>query len=181
MRPSFALALSLASSLLAGCGEGVPHAPEGPSGLITTATSVPMIEGTVSCAGPAASIAALGSLCSGSPTASYRSAEPTSGAMTIGASDDVPYLLVFGYPAAGSASGAIDPSELAYAAFLVTKRPSGGVVAAIEAWEDATPLSGALLSTAFSFEACSNNWVGGGTLEHGDVTLTLAWSAAIPC
>ncbi len=178
-----AVSLVLGTLWLVGCAPiDRPRVPDAPSARITAAASVPAVAHVVSCTGSSAQIAALGALCTGGASAFHRIGVPTSGAMRIGASDGSPYLVIVGYPPAGSPEdGPFDASRLGYAAFMVTNGPRSGVVPALEAWRGGTELSGSLVSTSFSLGACSTGWVGGGTLVFGDVTLTLSWASAIPC
>lgn len=174
--------LLVVSWAVLGCGPGDrPRVPDAASGMITTAAAIPTTTGVVTCSGPADQIAALGSLCSGA-SAFHRIGVPTSGAMLVRGSGAGAYLVIVGYPPAGTPeSGPFDASMLTYSAFMVVNGPTSGVVSEIEAWRQGTSLAGSLVSTSFSLAACSTSWVGGGTLTFGGVTLTLSWSSAIPC
>jgi hypothetical protein len=140
----------------------------------------------VSCSGPPVELAALESLCERTSLgSSHRIGTPLS-AITVlrGSASDSPAILIAAFPPAGTPEGdGVDEwpaSEIRHAAYLV--RPgSGDVISQLESWMDGEPLEGSLVTTEFDDSACGFSWRGAGTLQVGEVTVTLTWTSAIPC
>lgn len=181
----FTLSVALCTIGVAGCNS---HAdgPTEPSSTVATVEASPSPDldfetAVVSCEGNDDDIAKLGGLCAGAPVPTNMSSAEAGSLLMTAAASTGPALLVYAFPPAGvdEETLAWTPSEVRYAAFLVLSPPASSD--ADSAWSSGDVLSGTIGASALSALACTDVWHGRGVLHWRSVTMTLAWSAGMPC
>ncbi len=143
----------------------------------------PTLPYEVRCVGPEDELRLLGGVC-GAPTLYLgwvRTDAPGGMGTSIGPLDG-PFLMLFNRVERDPPPGENVAAELKYAAYFVQRGPGENSVDTLDQWKDGEAVrSGSLVTYRASFGACSESWVGEGSLLWRSTTLTFAWSALLPC
>lgn len=197
MTRSSILALVFAAMLTAGgCifnGPTFEHDPgPGPSDAISTSV-VPAgtSDGrtTVGCVGPEDELALLGSLCGASASYPSWSAHVGDQSIALTGSDGGAALLVLGFHTEELPDGEYDhTADIRYAAYLVLEPPAAiegnyweSTRQLLRAWPEGEALTGEVATKRAFATACGVDFVGSATFLWRETTITVAWSASLPC
>ena len=191
------LAFVIAAMLPAGgCifnGPTFEHDPgPGPSDAISTSV-VPAgtSDGTttVGCVGPEDELALLGSLCEASTSFPSWNAHVGDQSIFLTGPEGGPALLVLGFHTEALPDGEYDhTADIRYAAYVVLDRPAAiednGWESArqlMRSWPQGEALTGEVATERAVAIACGVDFVGSATFLWRETTITVAWSASLPC
>lgn len=164
----------------------------GPSDDIST-TVVPAgaIAGTtaVSCDGPEDELALLGSLCGAPASHISWNAHVGDQSIALRGSDGGPALLVIGFHTEELPDGEYDhTADIRYAAYVVLEPPAAiedngweSTRQLMRSWPEGEALTGTVATERAVATACGTDFVGSAIFLWRETTITVPWSAALPC
>lgn len=191
-------AVAIATLLSAGgcifSGPTFEHDPgPGPSDAISTSV-VPVGNGgdgttTVGCVGPEDELALLGSLCGASASYPSWNAHVGDQSIALGGSAGGAALLVLGFHTEELPDGEYDHTDdIRYAAYVVLEPPAAidgngweSTRQLMRAWPEGEALTGAVATERAVAIACGVDFIGSATFLWRETTITVAWSASLPC
>lgn len=181
MRPSTRSAVLGAAWVFGfGCGDRV-RSPPANAAISNVAGSV-TLPLSVQCDGPADEVALLAGICGSDTSAlSWSLTDAPAGMATAIGPRTGPFFLLYDRLDHSPNVNTNVAGDAKYAAFVFFGQGGDGETT-LDAWTGAeTVSSGAVVTQAVEFLACSTDWIGQGTFVWRATKLTFAWSATEPC